>query len=193
MPRLVQILNAEVERARRRRGRPAVALDQQRRPLAGGAGIVGIVRRIEQAEGGLARRWSGIPRSRPWSGSRRCADRRDRECRSPSSARVCRPEPRSSATMLAGWSGAPARNTTRSPSARTEPNSVNGVSSGRSAPRRRDPARPGGRAPPAYRRRRSGRARRRHRSTCRTSIAARRTPPPSAPAARVVRVARSKR
>ena len=87
------------------------------------------------------------------------------------------------ATMPAGWSGAPARNTTRSPSARTEPNSVNGVSSGRKALRRRDPARPDARAPPAYRRRRSAPAAAkrigRHR---RRPIAARRTPPPSAPA-----------
>ena len=46
---------------------------------------------------------------------------------------VCRPEPRSSSTMQAGWSPAPARNTTRSPAALTEPKSVNGRSSGVSA------------------------------------------------------------
>jgi len=45
------ILNAQIERARCGRRRPAVALDQKRRPLLRCRRIVGIAGRVEQAEG----------------------------------------------------------------------------------------------------------------------------------------------
>ena len=47
-------LGAEIERARRRRGRPAMTFDEQGRPLIRIADIVGIVRRIEQSKCRLA-------------------------------------------------------------------------------------------------------------------------------------------
>ena len=56
MPRLVQYWIPRLKRARRRRGRPAVALDQQRRLLLRRRRIVGIVRRVEQPECRLAAR-----------------------------------------------------------------------------------------------------------------------------------------
>src|SRR5262249_44033500 len=45
------ILNAEIERARRSRGRPAVALDQKRRPLLCRGRIVRIAGRVEETKG----------------------------------------------------------------------------------------------------------------------------------------------
>ena len=49
-------LGPEVERARGRGGRTAVAFDHQRRLFAGGADVIRIVRRIEQTECGVAAR-----------------------------------------------------------------------------------------------------------------------------------------
>ena len=175
-------LNAHVERARRRRGRPAVALDQQRRPLAGGAGIVGIVRRIEQAEGGLpvgGREFHALGLGR---GSRRGGDRRGRECRCLVSARCAGRSRDRASTMLAGMVG---RAGAKHDAVAVRPHRAEfGERRYRARATRRaaDPARPDGRDPPACRCTRSDRARRTHRSPCRTPIAARRTPPPSAPA-----------
>ena len=47
-------LNLQIKRAGSRRGRPAVALDDQRRQLVGGGGEASIVRGIVPEEGGLA-------------------------------------------------------------------------------------------------------------------------------------------
>ena len=92
---------------------------------------------------------------------------------------------RSSATTLAGCAGAPPRNATRSPSARTDAELGERCLERRAARRSRGRRPRGGRARPPNTCRRSARGRRTRRSPCRNSIAAGRIPPPSAQAARV--------
>ena len=111
-----------------------MTLDEQRRLFVRRTCIVGIVRRIEQTEGRVSTfggKFHGLDRSEIVGDAQ---VRMRRECRSPSSGVRCWPDVRSSATTQVGRDGAPATNTTWSPSARTEANCVNGVSSVCSVP-----------------------------------------------------------
>ncbi len=182
MPRLVQYWMPEAQRARCRRGGPAVDLHQQRRPLPGRGRIVGIVRRIEQPERGVAaggREFHAFdPREVIRDAQVRAIEQLGRLFQDgvPAGTEVEHDDAR----WMIGCAGAEhdaiAGGAHRAELAERRLERTQGAAG---QVQHREPAEP---------RLRVGtddpiRLRRKHRSSCRATIAATRTPPPSAPVA----------